>query len=141
MQNYRKIYADYYGIKWDSKLFEVHHIDRNRENNDIKNLVLLPKKLHREYHRIISVIEFDFQNGADIFNASNYDIYHAKEYQQLFDLKFDIAILDLLTNQYKIIGETFNINDFNDIIKYGANDIYKKYTGETKWVKTKDFIG
>lgn len=54
MKDYKKIYADYYGIKWDSSLFEVHHIDRNRENNDIKNLVLIPKKLHAEYHRIIS---------------------------------------------------------------------------------------
>ena len=31
--------------------FEIHHIDFNRENNDISNLVALPKKVHRDYHK------------------------------------------------------------------------------------------
>lgn len=30
--------------------FEVHHIDGNREHNEITNLVALPKHLHVEYH-------------------------------------------------------------------------------------------
>ena len=33
------------------KNFEIHHIDSNRENNHMMNLVLLPIKLHREYHK------------------------------------------------------------------------------------------
>lgn len=32
------------------KNFDVHHIDGIRKNNHIKNLVLLPKKLHLQYH-------------------------------------------------------------------------------------------
>lgn len=132
MKDYRKNYADYYGIKWDSKLFEIHHIDRNRENNNLLNLVLLPKKLHKEYHRIISIILCDFENGADIFNVTGFDIYHATEYQQLFELKFDIANLVLLKNQYELIRDNYKTNDFNEIVKYGENEIYKKYVGVKK---------
>ena len=44
--NYRKFYAEYYGIKWDPKKFQVHHIDGDRSNNSIENLVLLPTELH-----------------------------------------------------------------------------------------------
>ena len=32
--------------------FEVHHIDFNRENNEIKNLVALPEDLHHAYHAL-----------------------------------------------------------------------------------------
>ena len=57
MKDYRKYYAQYYNIQWDSSLFDVHHIDRNRDNNDIRNLVLLPRELHKELHQVYN--EFD----------------------------------------------------------------------------------
>ena len=47
MTQYRKFYADFYGITWDTKEMEVHHVDFNHENNDIRNLILLPKEIHR----------------------------------------------------------------------------------------------
>ena len=50
MANYRKIYEKSCGIKIP-KDYEIHHIDMNRENNDISNLVMLPKDLHQEYHK------------------------------------------------------------------------------------------
>ena len=49
MTDYKKLYAQTYGITWDVDL-EIHHIDRNRQNNDISNLILLPGHLHRELH-------------------------------------------------------------------------------------------
>ena len=57
MKDYRKYYAQYYNIEWDSNLFDVHHIDRNRSNNDIRNLVLLPKNLHRELHMVYNELD------------------------------------------------------------------------------------
>lgn len=51
MTQYKKLYAEYYGITWDPKEMEVHHIDCNRENNDIFNLILLPKKMHHLLHK------------------------------------------------------------------------------------------
>lgn len=49
MANYRKIYADYYGIVLSPE-YAIHHIDGNRSNNEINNLLLLPRKLHSKYH-------------------------------------------------------------------------------------------
>lgn len=129
MKDYKKIYADYYGIIWDSAEFEIHHIDRNRENNDIRNLVLLPKKLHKEYHRIISIIQNDFENGADIFKITNYDIYHAIEYQKLFELKNEIANLYLFQSQIRMICNYLKINNYKDMVQRYYNGIYKKYLG------------
>lgn len=47
--NYRKFYKKYYGIEF-GKEFDVHHIDGDRDNNAISNLILLPKALHAKYH-------------------------------------------------------------------------------------------
>ena len=44
--------AGKYGITWDNDL-EIHHIDRNRDNNDISNLILLPDYLHHELHNCL----------------------------------------------------------------------------------------
>jgi len=49
MENYRKLFCKHYGIKLDSR-YDIHHIDGNRENNDIGNLMILPKSLHAMYH-------------------------------------------------------------------------------------------
>lgn len=130
MKDYRKIYADYYSIKWETSEFEIHHIDRNRENNDVHNLVLLPKKLHKDYHRILSIIQNDFENGADIFNVTSFDIYHAKEYIQLFELKYAIANLCLFQSQFKVISNNFGINEYKEILKKYYNGIYKEYCEE-----------
>lgn len=51
--NYRKKYKQHYGIDFSSD-YVVHHIDLDRSNNEIKNLLLLPKKLHARYHFCLS---------------------------------------------------------------------------------------
>lgn len=53
VHNYRKKFKEYYGIDF-SRDYDVHHIDLNHENNDISNLMVLPKKLHRRYHMALS---------------------------------------------------------------------------------------
>ena len=45
----RKIYAEYFGIEIPKDM-EIHHIDEDPENDDIKNLLMLPKELHQRYH-------------------------------------------------------------------------------------------
>lgn len=55
MANYRTIYKKYFGIEFD-KNYAVHHIDFNRANNDISNLLLLPRELHAKYHFIINAL-------------------------------------------------------------------------------------
>ena len=49
LKNYREKYKRYYGIEFGTE-YVVHHIDENRGNNSIDNLLLLPKELHSKYH-------------------------------------------------------------------------------------------
>lgn len=49
MPDCKKIYEDYFNIKVDDE-FVIHHLDGNRNNNDIKNLLMLPSELHGKYH-------------------------------------------------------------------------------------------
>ena len=57
--NYRKFYEKQTNKKIP-KDFDIHHIDLNRENNDIINLVAIPKCLHRKYHTLLGkMMHFD----------------------------------------------------------------------------------
>lgn len=55
LKSYRYKYKKYYGIEF-SKDFDVHHIDFDRNNNEIENLILLPKKLHNKYHLLCNML-------------------------------------------------------------------------------------
>ena len=57
MNNYRKIYEKKCNIKIPEG-YEIHHIDMHRENNDIFNLVMLPKELHNKYHTYLQQLQF-----------------------------------------------------------------------------------
>lgn len=64
--NYRKLYAKHYGIIIPDG-YDIHHIDFDRNNNAIENLILLPTELHKRLHwvRNTSCVNldrfFDFQ--------------------------------------------------------------------------------
>ena len=82
MSNYRQYYKDYYGIDFSDE-YEIHHIDFNHKNNEINNLVLLPKKLHRQYHYLLNIINsfkdkssltFNVKIQGNRINADNYKI-------------------------------------------------------------------
>ena len=49
LKNYRLKYKRYYGIDFSDD-YVIHHIDFDRSNNDISNLLLLPSELHQRYH-------------------------------------------------------------------------------------------
>lgn len=48
--DYRAKYAEYYQIEI-GKDMDVHHIDGDRTNNNIDNLLLLPKDIHQRMHK------------------------------------------------------------------------------------------
>lgn len=49
-KEYSKVLNDAMGVSWKSSGFCVHHINHNRKDNSVENLLLLPVKLHRKYH-------------------------------------------------------------------------------------------
>lgn len=53
--DYRTIFTEFVchrcGYKEFDSCVDVHHIDHNRENNDISNLILLCSCCHQAYHR------------------------------------------------------------------------------------------
>lgn len=63
--DYRKLYETHYGIKIPPG-FEIHHIDQNRNNNNIKNLLLLPKRLHSQLHWVNNTLFAYFDNSKKI---------------------------------------------------------------------------
>lgn len=83
--DYRKKYELYYGIKLTTDCV-IHHIDFDRTNNEIENLLLLPRKLHAKYHFILNVIGAT-QGFADLslrnFNTSDYNLLIFKELPEI----------------------------------------------------------
>jgi hypothetical protein len=86
--NYRKFYEEKTGKKIP-KDFDVHHIDLNRENNDIMNLVAIPKKLHHNYHKSLYEIQgkvqylIDFQIQINPFTSLCNNHRYLKEWEDL----------------------------------------------------------
>lgn len=54
--DYRKLYKEHYCIEFGSD-YAVHHIDGNRSNNDISNLLLMPRHIHTAWHNVQLKIE------------------------------------------------------------------------------------
>lgn len=54
--NYRKFYEKEMEIELPED-WDVHHVDGNRANNSIENLIAIPKKLHQNYHTIKAKID------------------------------------------------------------------------------------
>jgi len=82
--DYRLLY-EHLTKKCVPQTFHIHHIDGNRGNNDIRNLVALPKDIHSEYHlcrseigavdqSLILVLKSSLENGS-AFNSFILDKY------------------------------------------------------------------
>ena len=64
--DYRKKFKTHYNIDFSDQ-FDVHHIDLNHDNNDIDNLMILPKELHKAYHDCLIDASFmTIKNTYDI---------------------------------------------------------------------------
>lgn len=87
--NYRNIYLNETRVDIP-KDFEVHHLDLNRDNNDIDNLVALPKDLHTLFHaRLNDVLVLspkDFKSFIMPISPSGHDGFDLfMEYLQKFE--------------------------------------------------------
>ena len=70
--NYRQNLFDYYGLSAAGREnLVVHHIDMNRKNRSISNLLLLPNNLHRRYHRVLRQLGCNSEGMIDTKVYSN----------------------------------------------------------------------
>ena len=69
---YRQKLFDYYGLTAQGREnFAVHHIDMNRNNRAMSNMLLLPDNLHRRYHRVLRQLGCNSEGMIDIKVYSN----------------------------------------------------------------------
>jgi hypothetical protein len=88
--DYRKFYKDYYGITFDDDMV-IHHLDWNRNNNDISNLLLIPKEIHNMFHKSCRYVK---------------DIIERYGNPQMLVLEKGVTIISQHANQYfKAIDE------------------------------------
>lgn len=66
---HRVVYEKVYGKI--PKTWHVHHIDENKFNNDINNLIAIPKKLHEAVHRVMRAkkIQLTKKNIEDMLKS------------------------------------------------------------------------
>lgn len=93
-KNYRRIYEQKCNIKIP-KGYEIHHIDFNRDNNNIMNLVALPKELHNKYHTLLRR-----------YKSIHYEV--QTELKSILELGSAINAY-IKNNDLKIIGEFIDV--------------------------------
>lgn len=92
--HYRKKIEQAYNIKLNSD-FVVHHIDFNRNNNELDNLMILPKKLHQQYHFITGCLtknksletyekKIDIRITSNYYMSNRYQFYLLKKFYEIF---------------------------------------------------------
>lgn len=109
---YHKISLDVLKIDKIPKGYDIHHKDSNPKNNDVTNLVILPRSTHMLLHRFFGNILLNaVQNGKislDIF----YSLCTEEQkdlYKNIIDLNITNQIVseniinDLESNPYKVI--------------------------------------
>lgn len=90
MISYRKLFCDHYGIKLDS-CYDIHHIDGDRTNNDIRNLMILPKSLHAMYHsakKTVSYVPLDI--GSSMSMLQYYEF--CSDYKKFCDIVSECSV-------------------------------------------------
>ena len=96
--DYRKKFKNHYNIDF-SNYYEIHHIDMNHENNDIDNLMILPKELHEEYHKLVLTTAFLGNGGSTRTipvrihgNQANSYSYGLDSMRRLLDVLYECSI-------------------------------------------------
>ena len=71
IKNYRSLYINQ--IESIPKDWEVHHIDFNHNNNDIKNLIAVPKIVHVTIHKCGLCSRAEIERMIEIYMISTLD--------------------------------------------------------------------
>lgn len=91
VKNYREKYKRYYGIEFGEE-FDVHHLDLNHDNNEISNLLLLPKELHHKYHMALcwlmpedNFVKFDVRICGDHLDSHSLQLQAMENFIQVLN--------------------------------------------------------
>jgi hypothetical protein len=86
----RKFYEDKTGRELP-KDFHVHHIDFNGTNDDILNLIALPKKLHSKYHTTFAPVYLN----ENFFKP------------EIWETSIDIRKIDIVLEQFQKMRDVY----------------------------------
>lgn len=93
IKDYRREFKKYYNLEL-SEEYDIHHIDLNHENNDMNNLMILPKILHIKYHSLlndlriskpIKLITLDLKIHGNQINLNSYNLQIIKDLINVLD--------------------------------------------------------
>ena len=93
IKDYRREFKKYYNLEL-SEEYDIHHIDLNHENNDMNNLMILPKILHIKYHSLlndlriskpIKTITLDLKIHGNQTNLNSYNLQIIKDLISVLD--------------------------------------------------------
>ena len=114
--NYKRIYSiSLDGLEWDRKDFCIHHINLYHNDDNFDNLVLIPSKLHREFHFLYNSVRdyidlFSLElNGAahtDLVISGAMEFFRVKKQMERF---YDLKRLIL-------VGCFYGVHDFQKIV-------------------------
>lgn len=89
LKDYRLKYKRYYDIDFD-KDYSIHHIDMDRNNNDIDNLLLLPRGLHNKLHLCFSGVGFSKEEPFTIDKLIKMTKYNITSFRNLGDVIIEV---------------------------------------------------
>lgn len=111
--NYRKFYEEQTKKKLPSN-FHVHHIDQDRGNNNMNNLVALPSKLHHQLHYSWNVVQ-DAWNSGLVFDLVS--IFESGQ-------GCNRHILSLINNFCNVFDRSLKWIDYKHHLLYNSQNIH-----------------
>lgn len=110
MEDYRRIYVENTGIDIPDG-YDIHHLDLNRNNNEILNLVALPRKLHQKFHEkwneLAQIREIGLKPSLPMYpnGLSNFDFW-LSDYNEYSILRSEV--IKWIVFRDFLMGNTFN---------------------------------
>lgn len=93
-ENYREIYKNYFNINFNDN-YDIHHIDFDHSNNNIDNLILLPKELHNKYHNLINMLGLKNTINFNI-NLMDGQDFHYRATKELCEIMEEITFWKMI---------------------------------------------
>lgn len=124
--NYRDILAQAMGGVTFNKTMVVHHLNHDRSDNRVMNLLLIPRSLHSRYHAAYN--ELKVFRKIDLYKVDDQNIVCHRVIQEFFDYKADMEIF-MYAQNHCIFGIQMgaDIDQQIEIYCSSVKNLVKKY--------------